>query len=99
VREAQPAGVIVSTPYLRVRVAQRAPYLPSQPADPQFGEWLDVYLTMLAPLPAPVGGVLGEGGAAGAVRGARVAAAQPRASGACPTRNGGTWPGIATSDC
>lgn len=27
--------------------------------DPKYGEWLDVYLTILQPLPLPVGGILG----------------------------------------
>jgi hypothetical protein len=31
-----------------------------QAKDPNFGDWLDVYLTILQPLPLPVGGLLGE---------------------------------------
>ena len=31
-----------------------------QMADPMYGEWLDVYLTVLKPLPLPVRGLLGE---------------------------------------
>lgn len=31
-----------------------------QVAVPTYGEWLDVYLTVLKPLPMPVGGLLGE---------------------------------------
>ncbi|KAI3423403.1 hypothetical protein D9Q98_010620, partial [Chlorella vulgaris] len=60
VKNGQPSGVIISLPYLRIRAAQRAPYLPGQVADPKYGEWLDVYLTILAPLPTPVGGMLGS---------------------------------------
>jgi hypothetical protein len=37
-----------------------APACRLQVADPKYGEWLDVYLTILAPLPTPVGGMLGE---------------------------------------
>ena len=31
-----------------------------QVRDPLYGEWLDLYLTVLAPLPLPVGGLIGE---------------------------------------
>jgi hypothetical protein len=31
-----------------------------QVAVPTYGEWLDVYLTVLKPLPLPTGGLLGE---------------------------------------
>jgi hypothetical protein len=31
-----------------------------QVVDTRYGEWLDVYLTVLRPLPLPVGGLLGE---------------------------------------
>jgi hypothetical protein len=51
---------MISLPYLRIRVAQRAPYKPNQVAAPNYGEWLDVYLTVLKPLPLPTGGLLGE---------------------------------------
>ncbi|EFN51201.1 hypothetical protein CHLNCDRAFT_59322 [Chlorella variabilis] len=137
VKDGQPSGVVISTPYLRIRAAQRAPFMPAQirvrgdgrsechlrltpalcgalmgarrrlswaapevsidlwrspgelqylhelrqqraeepPArqrgdcntwnclqlrDPKYGEWLDVYLTILQPLPLPVGGILGS---------------------------------------
>ena len=59
VKAGRPSGVIVSLPYLRIRAAQREAYKQGQ-AQPSWGSWLDVYLTVLAPLPAPVGGILGE---------------------------------------
>lgn len=34
--------------------------LPVQIADPLYGEWLDVYITLLQPLVPPVTGLLGE---------------------------------------
>ena len=52
-------GAVFTTPYLRIRAEQRWPTLPQQKADPRFGNWLDVYLTLLAPPPLPVGGLLG----------------------------------------
>ena len=55
----RPAGLVISLPYLRIRAAQREAYKHGQ-AQPSWGSWLDVYLTVLAPLPAPVGGILGE---------------------------------------
>lgn len=43
VKAGRPAGIILSTPYLRIRVAQRAPYKPAQ-----------VSSTLSACLPAPL---------------------------------------------
>ena len=98
VKNGAPAGVIITTPYMRIRAVQRAPYRPeyvrgcggscctcrrrrafgqrfpkhtlfcdlfrslatAQLADPLYGEWLDVYITLLQPLVTPVTGLLGE---------------------------------------
>ncbi|KAL4428198.1 hypothetical protein ABPG75_002287 [Micractinium tetrahymenae] len=59
VRAGRHSGIIVSLPYLRIRAAQREAYKQGQ-AQPDWGNWLDVYLTVLAPLPTPVGGILGR---------------------------------------
>ncbi|KAL4443654.1 hypothetical protein ABPG75_011391 [Micractinium tetrahymenae] len=59
VKAGRPSGIIVSLPYLRIRAAQREAYKQGQ-AQPDWGSWLDVYLTVLAPLPTPVGGILGR---------------------------------------
>ncbi|KAL4853231.1 hypothetical protein ACK3TF_005745 [Chlorella vulgaris] len=54
-----PTGVIVTTHNLRLRVAQRAlnpaDVVPNKP----YGEWLDVYLALLAPPTPPTGGLFG----------------------------------------
>jgi hypothetical protein len=60
VKNGAPAGVVITTPYLRIRAVQRAPYKPEYLADPLYGEWLDVYLTILQPLVPKVEGLLGE---------------------------------------
>lgn len=52
-------GVALTTPFLRVIALQRWPTLPPLEAA-KFGNWLDVYLTILAPPPPPVAGLLGE---------------------------------------
>lgn len=59
VKAGRPSGIILSLPYLRVRAAQREAYKQGQ-VQPSWGSWLDVYLTVLAPLPTPVRGILGE---------------------------------------
>ncbi|KAI3431532.1 hypothetical protein D9Q98_004582 [Chlorella vulgaris] len=56
----RPVEVVITTPYLSIRVAQRARYYSPNVVDTRYGEWLDVYLTVLRPLPLPVGGLLGE---------------------------------------
>jgi hypothetical protein len=60
VKNGAPAGVVITTPYLRIRAVQRAPYKPEYLADPLYGEWLDVYLTILQPLVPKVEGLLGS---------------------------------------
>ncbi len=59
VKAGRPSGIVVTVPYLRIRAAQREAYKQGQ-VQPSWGSWLDVYLTVLAPLPPPVGGILGE---------------------------------------
>ena len=41
-RAGRPTGVLISTPYLRIRAQQMAPTQPARAADPGFGNWLDV---------------------------------------------------------
>ncbi|KAL4433924.1 hypothetical protein ABPG75_000365 [Micractinium tetrahymenae] len=68
----RPAGIIITLPYLRIRAEQRAPYKPGQLQNPNYGEWLDVYLTITGPLPGKPGGLLGstyKPPAAGAIAG------------------------------
>lgn len=60
VKNGAPSGIIISTPYMRIRAVQRAPYKPEYIADPLYGEWLDVYITLLQPLVPPVTGLLGS---------------------------------------
>ncbi|KAI3436273.1 hypothetical protein D9Q98_002326 [Chlorella vulgaris] len=52
-----PTGVIVTTPHLRVRVAQRALNPANVVPNKPYGEWLDVYVALLAPPPLPTGGL------------------------------------------
>lgn len=56
----RPTGVIITLPYLRIRVVQRLPYKPVQVRPNEYGSWLDVYLTILGPAPTPLGGLLGR---------------------------------------
>ncbi|KAL4448069.1 hypothetical protein ABPG75_005288 [Micractinium tetrahymenae] len=58
----RPGGLSISLPYLLITAQQKASTKPAQMANPGYGQWLDVYLQVLAgPLPAPVGGLLGSG--------------------------------------
>lgn len=52
--------VTITTPSLRIEAKQRRPQRPAQKADPLYGEWLDVFITVLRPLPLPVTGLVGE---------------------------------------
>ncbi|PSC74261.1 hypothetical protein C2E20_2516 [Micractinium conductrix] len=61
VRDGRPSGIIITVGnYLRIRAAQRWPVRAGQLAAANWGNWLDVYLTVLAPLPAPVTGMMGS---------------------------------------
>ncbi|KAI3436294.1 hypothetical protein D9Q98_002347 [Chlorella vulgaris] len=55
-----PSGVIVTTPNLRVRVAQRALNPANAVPNKPYGEWLDVYVALLAPPPPPTGGLFSD---------------------------------------
>ena len=51
--------VVITTPYMRIEAKQRRPLKPGQLADPLYGEWLDVFISLYKPLPEPVGGLIG----------------------------------------
>jgi hypothetical protein len=60
IKNGAPSAIIITTPYMRIRAVQRAPYKPEYIADPLYGEWLDVYITLLQPLVPQVQGLLGS---------------------------------------
>ena len=51
--------VVISAGNLKVEAKQRKPLKPGQLADPLYGEWLDVFISVLDPLPPPVMGLIG----------------------------------------
>ncbi|PSC70303.1 T-RNA-binding domain, partial [Micractinium conductrix] len=59
-KRGRPTGVVITLPYLRILARQRNPFKAGQVSSPRYGSWLDVYLTVLAPLPTPVQGLLGN---------------------------------------
>ncbi|KAI7836940.1 hypothetical protein COHA_009189 [Chlorella ohadii] len=52
--------VTITTPSMRIEAKQRKPTKPAQIADPLYGEWFDVFVTVLHPLALPVTGILGD---------------------------------------
>lgn len=53
-----PTSMQLTTPLMLVKVVQRKPSKPHQMKDPLYGQFLDTYITLRAPLPLPVGGLL-----------------------------------------
>ena len=74
---ASPTRVLISTPLMAITAVHRKAYKPNEARDPLYGRWLDVHISLKAPLPLPVGGLLGPSyhAPAAAADGGRVAAA------------------------
>ncbi|KAI3432594.1 hypothetical protein D9Q98_004142 [Chlorella vulgaris] len=54
-----PIGATITLPWLKVRVAKRARYSDAGVLQPDYGEYLDVYLDLVAPPPLPTSGLFG----------------------------------------